>query len=537
MQGHAAAGLSPRTCGSTMLILEECALYTSGIQDRGPLSSLLYSEDSSRVACRQLLSLFLRGTVALKPCLHIICLQMRAKEQEASHSTAVPKRSSSRSSAAKGLPPPTMDAWGSSAVRTPPPSSRKKAWRSSAPTLIQRKGYHAARLGHATFGSQCLLSRFMACRICFLIIADAGVRPLHTVQASDSRDSGRGNGWRGERSLEILPEEDARAGKHKDRPAESLEWERWSYHTCKLLPQLREALIPLDTFVLEEPGARVRSFPAQETYRKILSESILDIETSGTRKVLSFASEASPPKAAARTILEAPPRTEKSVPRRQIPKAAELILDAPDLPANFYLNLLDWSCRNVVAIGLKEEVRTDTVTIQARGGLGGPRLRMAMSCSCVARTQIHDAKLPAPCLVHACMVPSGVPLELHRWRGGDHFLQDSGHCHQPFLGLQWLVACNRLCKRRDGHLAYESTEESKYLPGALLLHLCWRPEGGLGSCARRPSCLFKQGRVHCGSDSAGQNNTRAHWESRQSGVGKQRSGQRRERLANQLSRW
>jgi len=31
-------------------------------------------------------------------------------------------------------------------------------------------------------------------------------------------------------------------------------------------------------------------------------------------------------------------------------QAADLILDAPSLPSNFYLNLLDWSCRNIVPL-------------------------------------------------------------------------------------------------------------------------------------------------------------------------------------------
>jgi len=58
--------------------------------------------------------------------------------------------------------------------------------------------------------------------------------------------------------------------------------------------------------------------PAQESYRRILSDSILDLESSGTRKVLSFA-EGSPPKAS-RTALDAPTRTEKKKSHRRIPK-------------------------------------------------------------------------------------------------------------------------------------------------------------------------------------------------------------------------
>lgn len=37
---------------------------------------------------------------------------------------------------------------------------------------------------------------------------------------------------------------------------------------------------------------------------------------------------------------------------RLVPQAAERILDAPDLVDDYYLNLLDWSCGNVVAVAL-----------------------------------------------------------------------------------------------------------------------------------------------------------------------------------------
>eukprot|EP00485_Elphidium_margaritaceum_P000854 CAMPEP_0202691048 /NCGR_PEP_ID=MMETSP1385-20130828/5871_1 /ASSEMBLY_ACC=CAM_ASM_000861 /TAXON_ID=933848 /ORGANISM="Elphidium margaritaceum" /LENGTH=522 /DNA_ID=CAMNT_0049346393 /DNA_START=80 /DNA_END=1648 /DNA_ORIENTATION=- len=41
---------------------------------------------------------------------------------------------------------------------------------------------------------------------------------------------------------------------------------------------------------------------------------------------------------------------------RHINQTAERILDAPDLMDDFYLNLLDWSCGNVIAIGLGSSV-------------------------------------------------------------------------------------------------------------------------------------------------------------------------------------
>ncbi|KAK3227095.1 hypothetical protein Dsin_006957 [Dipteronia sinensis] len=42
--------------------------------------------------------------------------------------------------------------------------------------------------------------------------------------------------------------------------------------------------------------------------------------------------------------------------RRYIPQSSEKTLDAPDIQDNFYLNLLDWGCLNVLAIALDNKV-------------------------------------------------------------------------------------------------------------------------------------------------------------------------------------
>ena len=38
--------------------------------------------------------------------------------------------------------------------------------------------------------------------------------------------------------------------------------------------------------------------------------------------------------------------------QRVIPRAPFKVLDAPSLQDDFYLNLVDWSCQNVLAVGL-----------------------------------------------------------------------------------------------------------------------------------------------------------------------------------------
>lgn len=41
---------------------------------------------------------------------------------------------------------------------------------------------------------------------------------------------------------------------------------------------------------------------------------------------------------------------------RKIPKVPYKVLDAPNLQDDFYLNLLDWSSTNVIAVGLENSV-------------------------------------------------------------------------------------------------------------------------------------------------------------------------------------
>ncbi|KAH7671908.1 Anaphase promoting complex Cdc20 Cdh1 and Ama1 subunits protein [Dioscorea alata] len=43
-------------------------------------------------------------------------------------------------------------------------------------------------------------------------------------------------------------------------------------------------------------------------------------------------------------------------PKRQIPKAADFILDAPDILDDYYVNLLDWSRSNILAVALDKTV-------------------------------------------------------------------------------------------------------------------------------------------------------------------------------------
>ncbi|KAH6804429.1 Transducin family protein / WD-40 repeat family protein [Perilla frutescens var. frutescens] len=92
--------------------------------------------------------------------------------------------------------------------------------------------------------------------------------------------------------------------------------------------------------------------PSKHLYRKHLAE-ILNINRT---RILAFKNKAPPSsKAIHRSV--SPITHRKSVQqRRRIQKIPERILDAPDIIDDFYLNLLDWGSRNVVAIALRNDV-------------------------------------------------------------------------------------------------------------------------------------------------------------------------------------
>ena len=79
-------------------------------------------------------------------------------------------------------------------------------------------------------------------------------------------------------------------------------------------------------------------------------------------KVLTFKQKAPVPKTAGSdmaAIYSCSTRVKKSsssAPTRHIATQPELTLEAPNLVDDYYLNLLDWSCQNVLAIGLRNEV-------------------------------------------------------------------------------------------------------------------------------------------------------------------------------------
>lgn len=80
-----------------------------------------------------------------------------------------------------------------------------------------------------------------------------------------------------------------------------------------------------------------------------------------SHKILAFKSKAPVPEAHHNHLRVLYSQADASAaavkkPARQIPTAPERVLDAPELPDDYYLNVLDWSSSNILAIALGEQV-------------------------------------------------------------------------------------------------------------------------------------------------------------------------------------
>ena len=95
----------------------------------------------------------------------------------------------------------------------------------------------------------------------------------------------------------------------------------------------------------------------KDEYQKALASS-LSVDSSG--RILAFKQKAPAPPEGHDNNLKGlytnnlgPAPSKKQV--RHIPQTQERILDAPDLVDDYYLNLLDWSCQNLVSKGATQD--------------------------------------------------------------------------------------------------------------------------------------------------------------------------------------
>jgi hypothetical protein len=113
--------------------------------------------------------------------------------------------------------------------------------------------------------------------------------------------------------------------------------------------------------------------PSKEKYKNALSETLFDGKSglesgssdegaqSAAHRILAFSSKAPAPSTGYENRLRVLysqnkySDTNKSA-HRSIPTQPHQVLDAPDILDDYYLNLLDWSAQNVLAVALGQSV-------------------------------------------------------------------------------------------------------------------------------------------------------------------------------------
>lgn len=100
-----------------------------------------------------------------------------------------------------------------------------------------------------------------------------------------------------------------------------------------------------------------------EHYKKSLASQLLGTEETTSSKVLAFRTKAPVPADThlnTMRVMYTQNKTKRSTatskPSRHIPSAPTRILDAPELMDDYYLNLMTWSCNNVLAVALGPSV-------------------------------------------------------------------------------------------------------------------------------------------------------------------------------------
>ncbi|CAM6100936.1 unnamed protein product [Calypogeia fissa] len=132
-------------------------------------------------------------------------------------------------------------------------------------------------------------------------------------------------------------------------------------HSDRFIPSRRTMDFDVASFLVKENSA-VNS-PKNEEYKKQLAGNLLRENNDGNTRILAFKSKPPPPPEGfensrkllySQNFASSPTKAKKMF--RHIPQAPERTLDAPELLDDYYLNLLDWSSTNVVAVALGSTV-------------------------------------------------------------------------------------------------------------------------------------------------------------------------------------
>ena len=124
-----------------------------------------------------------------------------------------------------------------------------------------------------------------------------------------------------------------------------------------------------DTTTDEQQLLKAVADEKKDAYAFNLSSALLGVEDLSNSRVLSYQEKAPAPKGdtvgnlnvlysavAAAAGPKGKTQASAKLVARHIPSAPSRILDAPELSDDYYLNLLDWSCQNMLAVGLASNI-------------------------------------------------------------------------------------------------------------------------------------------------------------------------------------
>ena len=113
----------------------------------------------------------------------------------------------------------------------------------------------------------------------------------------------------------------------------------------------------------QTPGSGVKKTPSKGLYKSTLASSMLGQQSKGPAKILTLQADApKPPEGHLNNLRvlytqnKITDYSKKRTTSRYIPQAPEKILDAPEMMDDYYLNLLDWSSTNLLAVALGQTV-------------------------------------------------------------------------------------------------------------------------------------------------------------------------------------
>ncbi|KAJ3146359.1 ubiquitin-protein transferase activating protein [Irineochytrium annulatum] len=168
--------------------------------------------------------------------------------------------------------------------------------------------------------------------------------------------------------------------------------------------------------------------------------------------------------------------------RRRIPTLPEKVLDAPGLADDYYLNLLDWSCGNVMGVGLDKSVFVWNGTSGAVGELARPE-----------GVRLSNSEEPEPDQVSSVgFTPDGHHLavglgsgDCQVWDVESQTLLRTMRGHVSRVGvLSWDQRHLVSSGSRSGRIFHHDVRVRDHKVGEIAAHtaevcgLQWRPDGG-----------------------------------------------------------